>query len=190
VKRICPGCPSHVPVVSFGLAQSIAQRIPAAARQAIIHCCVDWLTERHPGLTVYLGIVGRPMVPWEQEAAASEVWRVESLPCPFHARQGCLLGGLTTVAGWSQEPLHGPWGWLPCSLLRLLDRPLLRDLASRRLIADAKLASLNRRAQFPIVLPRGTGPHPATAVNPQDMPEKTEVMSDGLLSAPVQSRSD
>ena len=184
--RLCPGCPGRVPIVSDRLAARVCRRLPPETNpwEVIAHA-VDWLT-RPDDLQVVLGVTEREYWPIEKLAIASEVWRAALLPCPFAMPTGCALGGLASRREWQAEERANSWFFLPTALLRVLNRPLLRDRVARRLVADAKISRLLQRS-FPIVVPRQEGPYPATP--PITVPSEKEV-PDGTLSPALPARSD
>lgn len=149
-----------VPVVTERLARDMVINLdPNVSREGIISRAAEWLTRKDEGLQVYLGVVGRPYEEWERDASVSELWRVEKLACPFHEKGECLLKSSFSPEVIAIGELNGPWFWLPTAVLRIMDRPLLRSLYRNREIADAKMAILNRRDQFPVVLaPLAEGP--------------------------------
>lgn len=190
--RHCPGCPGHVPVVSSHLARAALLHLPESTSPLdVIAHAVGWLTNRDRELFLYLGKTGEQTYAREEVLAVeAEVWRASELPCPFAMPTGCALGGLCTPGEWAAEPRHGPWLFLPTALLRLLDRPLLRDLVERRLVADAKVARLLRRDQFPIVLPRAEGPYLATPTSRALDTETEKERTDEFVPPRVPARSD
>ena len=156
--RTCRGCPARVPIVSTGLAQAVAGRVPPLARQGILDRAIGWLTDHHPGLTLTEGIVGRPYTVAERVAIAGDLWAVERTPCPFATHLGCCLGGLTDDAGWARDARRTDLRWLPSALVRIWDNGVLQSLARAHLIADAKLAGLTRHGDFP--MPRWSSNQP------------------------------
>lgn len=164
----------------MGLAAAVAKRIPPVARTGIVDRAVAWLTEQHPGLTLYAGIIGRMYAPDERIAVAADLWAVERTPCPFHGPLGCTLGGLTDAMGWRREAKRTDLVWLPSALVRIWDNGLLRALAREHAIADAKLAGFTQHGDFP--MPRWSSNQPY--LGRSLLQEKEKVVSNGAsLSA-------
>ena len=175
--RSCLGCPEHVPAVSLFLARRIAARLGDDERRDVIARCARWLTEKHPGLHAYLGILGRPYTEEERVWIATEEWAVEQTPCPFAIPGGCALRGIGTAAEVASESTRREFFWLPTALLMVLDPGALGYLIRFRLSADAKVSGLSRRGQFPI--PGWSSNQPYQSSSPTT--QTREVNDDGAI---------
>ena len=153
----CPNCPT-VPVVSDQLAERIVQGWPEELRGRAIRLAIEWLTTRHPGLSLYEGISGRPYSREEKDRIAVETAAVAALPCPFHSEGGCAIGSLGPDFNRVEETAKAPYGWLPTLVARWCDRDGYRGLVRARAVADAKVALLTRNEYF---------------LSPEDLPEHT-----------------
>jgi len=139
-------CPcAYVPVVSVALAGRFLGNMAPERRLPALLAAMAWLTARHPGLSLYEGINGRPYTDAEKDAIAHETGVVLNLPCPFHTEAGgCLLGGLPTSYNRAEEAGKAPYGWLPTLVARTWAREEFRRLVQEGAVADAKVANLTR----------------------------------------------
>jgi len=119
-----------------------------AKRSQILIAAFEWLTRRDPGVECYEGITGRAYTTKEKDTIALDHGVIANLPCPFHAVDGCMLGGLGPHYNCADEVGHATYGWLPTMVARYLDREQLRDLARMRAIADGKISLLTRNDVF------------------------------------------
>lgn len=184
----CPGCPTFVPLVSKRLADGVAARLKVlgwadprgalATRLDILGVCLDWLVAPIAGLRMGRGIVGRPYTREEKDAIGAEVHRLEVLPCPFAVGGGCLLGGYCATGQMRQEAKEAQWGWLPSLLAAAIDVQSVKDAVKRGLVADAKIALMTRRWDFPMRSANGL----AIA---STLPEKQQEAESGLISGAV-----
>lgn len=145
----CPPCQYTVPAVSPGLVAEALERLLPTQRTAILVSTLAWLIERHDGLQMFEGITGRPYTNEEKKQIAFDQSAVESLPCPYHEGEKCLIGGLGPKFTYAQEYDKGPYGWLPTLVARALDIVTFRELCKRHFIADAKIALMTRTTEFP-----------------------------------------
>jgi len=147
--RVCPQCP-NAPTCSLELAKAIVARLTPDQVKHVKETCVAWLVNRDDGLLTYSGITGETAYHWAvKDLVTAELWVVEDSACPFAKSDGCQLRGASTLAGWEQSYRAKQWSWLPTYLLKVIDRDLLIDLTRNRLVADAKVAALNQRKDFP-----------------------------------------
>lgn len=140
----CESCPNSVPVVSQRVADYVVTHLPPALRHRAAVAALEWLTARHAGLELYVGINGRHYTATEKRAIAHEIAAVAGLPCPFKVGESCLLGGLGPLYRTFYEAHRPPYGWLPTQIARLLDGRTYRELVRRGAIADAKVALVTR----------------------------------------------
>lgn len=143
----CPGCPG-VPVVSKALATRVLSRVPRELRPQALQRAMEWLTRQHEGITLYLGIHGRPYTNIEKDAIAVETSAVSSLPCPFVLEGGCIIGGLGPHYNRVEEMKKPPYGWLPTFVALTWDTEGYRGLVKAQSIADAKVCELTRNEGF------------------------------------------
>jgi len=137
-------CPAKVPIVSQWLARRLVYALPADRLQAVLLRSLEWLTARHEGLHIYVGITGRAYTREEKAAIAHETAVVAELICPLRGTNGCLLGGLGAEYSPALEMYHKPFGFLPSLVAKYGDGRLYKDLAASGTIADAKIALLTR----------------------------------------------
>lgn len=186
----CPGCPELVPLVSKPFAQRIAlglsllgrsdPRGRTTAQLDVLEKCLYWLVEPLPGLQYVRGILGRAYTRAEKDKIALEQHVIERLPCPFAVRGGCMLGGQGTAGECLKDELGvGPWGWLPALLASAIDQKSVRAIAERGLVADAKLALLNRRHSFPV---RSSGGLAVASTLPEQKQEAVHGSLPGVIS--------
>ncbi len=150
--KMCPPCQFTVPAVSAQIARELVDGLDPSTKANALVLALCWLTESHPGLTVYHGIVGRPYADDERREIALDEGVVSDLTCPFmdtDAPDACLIGGLGPNYTSEGEAARAPYGWLPMMLCRALDRHTLVELVKHRYVADAKVATLARNRIFP-----------------------------------------
>ena len=143
----CSGCPTNVPVVSQELACHLVVLMPLDKRTRVAVKAMEWLVERHEGLSLYEGVNGRQYTTEERNAIALETPVVAALPCPFYAPDKlgrCVVGGLGKRYNSRDELGKAPYGFLPAMLMRMIDRPGYRTLVQSRTVADAKVAMVTR----------------------------------------------
>jgi len=130
-------------VVSLALATRIVAMLPERQRAAILKRSLEWLVTRHPGLTVYLGVHGRPYSQDERATIAKECAAVEGLACPFLDGELCKLDRLP---GYEPELEVGraPYLWIPTAMAKLLGEHTLREAVRLKEVADAKVTMLSR----------------------------------------------
>ncbi len=160
---ICRSCPSPIPTVSLRLAADIANKIPERHQMKVILPAVNWLLERHEGLSFYHGIHGRPYTNEEKVAIADDTTAIEWLTCPYcvrsedihiHKDGSCILESINPNirifrdSEFRDANGQGQFMWLPAALVRALDKDLLRELVSSKDIADAKVTILTRDEEF------------------------------------------
>ncbi|RJO60331.1 MAG: hypothetical protein C4542_09575 [Dehalococcoidia bacterium] len=146
----CGACPS-VPVVSEALAVYIAKHIEMdiALRREVLDASLEWLTTRHAGLSSYQAITGRGYTDEERDQIGPETAVVAGLECPLKSVAGCRLAIVGMTYDARRDAGYKQYGWLPTLLARQLASTEYKDLARNGLIADAKIALLTRRDNFP-----------------------------------------
>jgi len=143
----CASCPSPTPVVSLGLSRRVVESVPEEHRLRLFIKALEWLVTRHEGLTVYLGVNGRPYTQEERVAIAKETQAVRVLPCPFMEGETCLLDRLPLYE-FGDEVQKPPYLFLPTAVAKLIDEETLREVVRRKEVADAKVALLSRNEAF------------------------------------------
>lgn len=145
----CPGCPT-VPVVSRELGAKVLARKPQKVKEQCLLRAMAWLTERHEGLDLYLGVCAadRNYTNDEKNAIATETGTVSGLPCPLLEARECVLGGLGPHYNPHEEFFRKPYAWLPAVIAKACDPEGLYTLMRRGAIADAKVALLERNKAF------------------------------------------
>lgn len=143
----CPNCP-QVPVVSLSLANAVLKHIPEVERIPAVQAAFQWLTARHEGLSLYVGINGRYYTREEKDAIALETQAVAETPCPFFASSGCMIHGLGPHYNRIEETGKAAYSWLPTLMARGWALDEYRVLVKAKAIADAKIALLTRNEGF------------------------------------------
>lgn len=141
----CTPCDGLTPVVSVRTARLIVGRLAPLARTRLLVPTLEWLCASHPGVVMYQGITGRSYTEAERREIAFDQGALNSTPCPYKTKDGCMIGG-ARVRGTTSAP----FGWLPTLVAREIDMATFSSLSRMRAIADAKIALLTRMSEFPL----------------------------------------
>lgn len=134
-------CGGTVSLVSRHHMERRLAKVNPGRRPAALQAALGWLAERHPGLSCFEGIRGRPYREEERYAIARDLPALVGLPCPFQTIEGCLL----REAGLQHPlPLGKPYMWLPALVALVWDRQTVRNMVDAREVADVKLGELGR----------------------------------------------
>lgn len=143
----CQDCPNQVPIVSARVARLIVEALPVPLFARVKIKSFEWLTTKHPGLTLYEGIHGRWYTDLEKDVIALEAENVRGTGCPYQQDGRCLI--IEYLPSQCADVNGDNLGWMPTFLARELDKRLLLDLVAARAVADAKVAGVTRRTHFP-----------------------------------------
>lgn len=154
ITGLCAGCPCSVPIVTEGKGKGVISRLSYEQKQEAIDAALAWLEERHEGLEVYAGIVGRPYFAHEKDKIAYDAETCAQLPCPFRKDSRCMVGGLQDRRIFGYIPNITQFSWLPTLIARELAPERFREVARSGRVADIKIAMLNRPEYFPTRRPQ------------------------------------